>query len=181
MSSFCIICHIIIVAIRGVGLVMVRQPRPHDGDRPMFFSLLLLLVIRRASRTRRGLGLEEGGVLLGLGAVKALVEDRLELVDLELGLQVLEMVRQVAAVGATTSIGEVEVLVHDLLAGRTPVCLAATVLLGLLWVDAVEAVLGEELRDVVMREGRALSNAGVVLVIELVRSSHLGEDGEMNG
>jgi hypothetical protein len=53
--------------------------------------------------------------------------------------------------------------------GNIPIGLAGTVLLGLLWVGIGEAMLGEELRD--MLPG-AIGQARVVLVVELVRASH---------
>ena len=55
-----------------------------------------------------------------------------------------------------------------------PVGPACTFLLGLFGVDSMKAVVGEELRHVLVWESGALGNAGMVLVIELVRSSHYG-------
>jgi hypothetical protein len=57
-------------------------------------------------------------------------------------------------------------------AGGLPVTLAAAVLLGLLGVNTVEAILGKELGDVVLGKDGTLGKAGMVLVVELVRSSH---------
>lgn len=58
-----------------------------------------------------------------LGSVQVLLEDGLGLVDVELGLE-LGAVRDYArAVGSAPGVGEVEVLVDDLLAGFTPVFL----------------------------------------------------------
>jgi hypothetical protein len=53
-----------------------------------------------------------------------------------------------------------------------PIALAAAVLLCLLGVDALEAVLGEKLGEVILGEDGTLSKTSVVLVVELVRSSH---------
>lgn len=142
----------------------------------------MVLVVDRTAGARGALCLGEHVVLLDLGAVEALLKDGLGLVDLELGLEVMEMVRVAAAVGAAASVGELELLVDDLLARRAPVAAATSVLLGLLGVNTVEAALGEELGKILMRDGGALGQAGVVLLVELVRSSHVewldGETGE---
>jgi hypothetical protein len=53
-----------------------------------------------------------------------------------------------------------------------PVAFAATVLLGLLGINTIKAVLGKELGNILLRKNSTLGNAGVVLVVELVRSSH---------
>jgi hypothetical protein len=53
-----------------------------------------------------------------------------------------------------------------------PVASATTVLLGLLGVNTGKAVLAKELGQVVMRNSSALGNTSVVLLVELVRSSH---------
>ena len=53
--------------------------------------------------------------------MNALLEDGLGLVDLKLGLEVAQVVRIAAAVGATTCVGEVELLVKDLIANLAPV------------------------------------------------------------
>ena len=82
--------------------------------------VLVVLVVDRAAGARRALRLGEHVVLLNLGAVEALLEDGLRLVDLELGLEVMEVVGVAAAVGAATSVGELELLVDDLLARRAP-------------------------------------------------------------
>jgi len=50
-----------------------------------------------------------------------LLEHRLGLVELELGLEVLNVAREIAAVGAASSIDEVERLVNDLLTSIAPV------------------------------------------------------------
>lgn len=68
----------------------------------------------------RGAG---GGVGLGqllLGAVDALLEDGLGLIDVELGLEVAEVVAEAAAVGAAAGVGQVETLVVDLFACVAP-------------------------------------------------------------
>lgn len=80
----------------------------------------MVLVVDRTAGARGALCLGEHVVLLDLGAVEALLKDGLGLVDLELGLEVMEMVRVAAAVGAAASVGELELLVDDLLARRAP-------------------------------------------------------------
>ena len=56
-----------------------------------------------------------------------------------------------------------------------PVTLSAAVLLCLLGIGIGEAVLGKELGHVVLRQGGAVGDAGVVLVVELVRAGHCVE------
>lgn len=51
--------------------------------------------------------------------MEALVEDGLELIDFELGLEVMEM-QVTAAVGTAASVGELELLVDDFLTWTTP-------------------------------------------------------------
>jgi hypothetical protein len=60
-------------------------------------------------------------ILLRLGAVDTLLEDGLGLIELELGLEVMEMVGVAAAVGAATSVGKLELLIDDLLTGTSPI------------------------------------------------------------
>jgi hypothetical protein len=50
-----------------------------------------------------------------------LLEDRLRLIDLKLGLEVADMVRNTAAVGAAAGIGEGEVFVYNLFSESSPV------------------------------------------------------------
>jgi hypothetical protein len=75
----------------------------------------------RAAPGRR-LGLGDILVVLGrhLGAVQALLKDGLGLVDLELGLEVLRVAGDAAAVGAAAGVGKVEGFVDDFLAGVAP-------------------------------------------------------------
>lgn len=103
----------------------------------------------------------------------ALLKDGFGFVEFELGLEVLQVIGVPAAVGTAASIGEVELLVNYFLTSTTPVAFAAAILLGLLWVDAIEAVLTEELGQIILWKDGALGNASVVLVVELVRSSHV--------
>jgi len=105
--------------------------------------------------------------------VDTLLEDRLGLIELELGLEVVQVVGVAAAVGTATGVGEVELLIDNLLASSAPVTLAAAVLLSLLRVDTLEAVLGKELGDIVLRENCALGKTSMVFLVELVRSSHV--------
>jgi hypothetical protein len=104
--------------------------------------------------------------------MNSFLEDGFWFVELELGLEVVEMVGIATAIGTTTDVGEVELLVDYLLPDTTPITLAAAILLCLLRVGTLEAVLGKELGDGLLRKNGALGKAGVVLVIELVRSSH---------
>lgn len=65
----------------------------------------------------RGVRLAE---LLVLRTVEFLLEDGLGLVDLELGLEVVDVSGQAAAVGAAPGIGEVEALIDGFLTRLTP-------------------------------------------------------------
>lgn len=206
--------------------------------------LVVVVTVDGAAITgRHCLGLCKRGmviiaVVLGGGAVEPLLKDRLGLVDLELGAEVLKVVAHAKAVGSAAQVVPVEVFVDDLLAWATPVivgwwlalpylqgklgfccrhevvdikhimfvlcyivsqqsgccvilgketrkkgerererehspvALAAAVLLGLLGVNALEAVLAKELGAVLHRQGSALGDAGVVLAVGLVRSGH---------
>lgn len=59
-------------------------------------------------------------VLLIKRSVKMLLEERVNLIHLKLGLEVREMLVG-KAVGAAASIGEAETLIHDFFAGASPV------------------------------------------------------------
>jgi len=126
------------------------------------------------SATRRALRL--GKLIIALRAMQILLKDGLGFVEFELGLEAVKVCREAAAVGAATSIGKVEWLINHLLTGIAPVASAAAILLGLLGVGVSEAVLSKELRQVLLREDGALGNAGVVLVVVLVRTSHLDDE-----
>ena len=102
-----------------------RDPRNSRGvprRRPPYRIKILIqaecrlvgLVLVDAGPARRALRL-----LVLLGA-HVLLEDGLGLVDLELGLEVVEVARQAAAVGAAARVGEVEVPVDCLIAGVAP-------------------------------------------------------------
>ncbi len=85
--------------------------------------LLILgrLIFVDAAAAGRGVGLGELLVFLLIGStVDALLKDGLGLIELELGLEVFSVVGISAAVGAAASVGPVELVVNDLLAGRTP-------------------------------------------------------------
>lgn len=72
--------------------------------------------------TGRGSGSSVGlGKLWVLGTVDRLLEDRLGLVELELGLEVLEVVGIAGRIGSTASVGEVELVVKDLIARVAPI------------------------------------------------------------
>lgn len=79
----------------------------------------LVLLVHRAASAGRGLRLGQGIVVLGLRAVEVLLKDGLGLVELELGLEVVE-VGIAAAVGSASLIGEAEAAVDNFLTGTTP-------------------------------------------------------------
>lgn len=87
-------------------------------ESPFFFLEVLACLINRASRTRGSVDLGES-VILALGA-HALLEDGLRLVDLELGFEVIQVVRVSTTVGVTTFIGKIELLINDLLTSSAP-------------------------------------------------------------
>lgn len=131
-----------------------------------------MLIVDRARLARGGLGFGQDVVILRGGAVDTFLEDGLRFVELELGLEVVEVVGVATTIGTTTGIDEVEFLVDNFLAHITPIALARAILLRLLRVNTLEAVLGEEFRKAIMREDGALGQAGMVLVVVFVRSSH---------
>jgi len=108
------------------------------------------------------------------GAMDTFLEHRLGLIDLKLGLEILELRGDAAAVGAATGIDEVELFIDDFTTSRAPIGLAATVFLCLLGIGIGVTMLPEELGDMCLRvattHGTTLK--GVVLVIELVGASH---------
>lgn len=59
-------------------------------------------------------------VLLIKRSVEMLLEEGVDLIHLELGLEVREMLVR-KAVGAAASVGEAETLIHDFFAGASPV------------------------------------------------------------
>jgi len=134
---------------------------------------VLVILVHRAglARGRMGLG-QDDTVVIDLGAVDAFLKDGFGFIKLELGLEVDEVVGVAAAVGATTGVGELELLVYNLLTSSAPIALAAAVLFGLLRIHSLEAVLGKKLGDVLLWKDSALSDAGVILVVELVGTSH---------
>lgn len=139
----------------------------------MLLHALVVLVIHRAGIARGAVDLgEDVVVILDGGAVDTLLEDRLRFVELELGLKVVEVVR--VTIGTAMGVDEIELLVDYLLAHITPIALTGTILLRLLGIDALEAVLGEEFGNVVVRKDGAFGKTSVILIIELVGSSHIG-------
>lgn len=107
-----------------------------------------------------------------LGAVDGLLKDGLGLVELELGLEVLEVVGIAGRIGSTASVGEVELVVKDLVTRVSPVAFPTTTLLDLLGILANMTMLREIARQMLLRSSGAIGQAGVVLVVELVRTSH---------
>jgi len=102
------------------------------------------------------------------------LEDGFGFVELELSLEIVEMVGIAATVGPTTGVGEVELLIDYFLTDTTPIALAAAILLRLLGVDTLEAMLGKELGNSLLREDGALGKTSMVFVVELMRTSHDG-------
>jgi len=113
--------------------------------------------------------------------VELLLKDGLGLVDLKLGLQVSGVVREAAAVGATSSVGEAEVFIHYFISKATPITLAAAVLLDLFGVCVEMAILGKESRKMLCWGSSAVREALVVSVVGLVRASHFDKRGKVVG
>ena len=131
--------------------------------------------------------------------VEMFFEDGLGNIHVKFGLELREMMRGGATVGAATSIGEAEIFVVIDLFGKAtprlivsklindsrgnqpwellPVALAAPVLLDLLRVNIGVAMLGEEARKMLSGCSGALSKPLVVTIIGLVRTSHYAEVG----
>lgn len=61
-----------------------------------------------------------GELVLSLGAVDALLEDRVDLIHVELGLEVSN-VGVAGGVGTTTRVGKVELVIDDLVTGVSPI------------------------------------------------------------
>lgn len=59
--------------------------------------------------------------MFALGPMHALLKDRLGLVELELGLEVVEVVGEAAAVGTASSISKVEWFIDHFFAGVAPI------------------------------------------------------------
>lgn len=79
-------------------------------------------VVVNRDATGGGSGSSVGlGELWVLGAVDRLLEDGLGLVELELGLEVLEVVGIAGRIGSTASVGEVELVVEDLITRVAPI------------------------------------------------------------
>lgn len=106
-----------------------------------------------------------------------LLKDRLLLIDLKLCLEVGDVVREVAAVGAAAGIGEAEFIFHNIIAKGSPIASARSVLLNLLGVGVRVTVLGKETREMLRGRGSAIGKTLVVTVVGLVRASHFGGGG----
>lgn len=174
----------------GVGAVGPNRS-PSPAEAVVVLHALAVLVFHRARLARGSLSLGQDVVVLDGGAVDTLLEDWFGFVELELGLEVAEVVGVAAAIRTTSGVDKVELLVDNFLADiapvtvrekvllyrrhgmvYSPIAFSGTVLLRLLGVDALEAVLGEEFGKVFMRENGALGETSMVLIVELVRSSH---------
>jgi hypothetical protein len=128
------------------------------------------LVLRVATLARRLL-------LLTSRTMDVFLEDGLRLVELELGLEVLQLGGDAAAVGAAAGINKVELLfVHDFASSSAPIGFATSVLLCLLGVGVGITVLAKELGDVRLRvatcDCTTLNEGRVVLVVVLVGAGH---------
>lgn len=99
-----------------------RNDEPHHVQAQGVLDLdaLCRFLFVQGASARSGLGLDEL-VVAGLRAMESLLEDGLRLVELEFGLEVDLAIIVAAAVGATTRVGEVELIIDDLLADSAPV------------------------------------------------------------
>ncbi len=79
-----------------------------------------MLIVDGARLARGGLGFGQDVVILRGGAVDTFLEDGLRFIELELGLEVVEVVGVATTIGTTTGIDEVEFLVDNFLAHITP-------------------------------------------------------------
>jgi hypothetical protein len=144
------------------------MPEPTTSRVVSLKALGRLLVVDASARR----SVDLGELVVFLGAVKALFEDGLGLVHIELGLEAVDVRGDGAAVGAAPSVGEIEVAIVDLVAWRAPIASAAAVLLGLLGINASKAILAEELGNVVFSKGRAGGDGSMGAVVELVGAGH---------
>lgn len=128
--------------------------------------------LSRGSTALGRVGLGEVLMVLFLRAVERLLEDRLGLIDLKLSLEVGDVVREAAAVGAAARVGKSKLLISDIIVDGSPVATARSILLHLFGVDIGEAILAKKARYSFRGENSPLGNALVVTVIGLVRSSH---------
>jgi len=108
--------------------------------------------------------------LLAHGAVDLFFKDGIRLDRLELGLEVLHVVRR--RVASAAGIGHVGPNVFNLITSSSPIALAAAALLGLGRVGISMAGFGKVLGQSRFTLSSAVGNAGVVTVSELVRASH---------
>lgn len=76
------------------------------------------LIIDRAAGGGGGVGL---GQLSFGGAVNALLEDGLDLVEIEFGLEVTQVMAITGGVGSATGISKIELIIEDLVAGVAPI------------------------------------------------------------
>jgi len=105
--------------------------------------------------------------------MKVLFKDRLLFVDLKLGLEVGDMMREAAAVGTAAGVGEAELIVRNVITEGSPIASARSVLLELLGVGISVATLGKETREVLGGSSSPLGETLVVTVVGLVRASHV--------
>lgn len=95
---------------------LVRLPRLKEGEDLDALGRVLNLV-DGAARGGGGVGL--GELILGLGTMDALLEDGVDLVHVELGLEVSD-VGVAGGVRATTGVSKVELVINDLVTGVAP-------------------------------------------------------------
>ena len=153
-------------------------------------TLCLIILIDTALRTLRVESAGLGEIIAVIGTVNILLEDRIGLNLLELGLEVFQTRSIAGAVGATACIRQAEAFILDLLAVDTPkqimsafrehsssgrylpAAFTSAVLLHLLRVCINVTRLCEIAREMFRSRGSPISQAGVVTVIELVRLAH---------
>jgi len=135
------------------------------------------VTVHRAGFTRGSLDLSEGVFIFpNGGTMNLLLVDRFGLVDLELGLESLKIVGQDITVGMAASVRVVDLILGHVVTWVTPIASTGTTFLRLGGIDAFKPVLREELGKVVVtaRMHSAFCEALVILVVELMRSSHIG-------
>jgi len=103
--------------------------------------------------------------------MELLLKNWIGLDSLKLGLEVTDGVVS-AAIGATTSSGEVVAIVLHLFARAAPIALAATLLLHLFGISVDVPRLGKIARKMLFSRSRAVCEGDVVTIICLVGAGH---------
>jgi len=105
--------------------------------------------------------------------VDRLFEHGLSVNHFILGLELVDMMRRSAAIGAATGVGELEGMIHDIVGHGAPVASAIAVLLDLFGIDINKATLGKVAWHIVKANSSAFCKALVVTVVGLVGAGHL--------